>query len=122
MSESLSGHCLCGGVSYVIEGPRRPVWNCHCDRCRRWTGHFMAATNCEHDDLRLTADETLTWHHPADDPNVAYGFCRNCGGSLFWKVVEPPCGRAVRADTLHVDLCRHPGPSDRTAYRAHHLR
>ena len=50
----------------------------------------MAATNCEHDDFRLTSDETLSWHHPTDDPNVAYGFCSRCGSSLFWKVVEPP--------------------------------
>ena len=90
MSDSLSGRCLCGGVDYVIEGPARPVWNCHCHRCRRWTGHFMAATCCEHEDLRFVSDGTLSWHHPADDPNVAYGFCSRCGSSLFWKVVEPP--------------------------------
>ena len=90
MSESLNGRCLCGAVSFVIDGTARPVWNCHCDRCRRWTGHFMAATCCEYDDLRFLADETLAWHHPADDPNVAYGFCTRCGASMFWRVVEPP--------------------------------
>ncbi|WP_423919334.1 GFA family protein [Candidatus Poriferisodalis sp.] len=85
-----SGHCLCGGVSYEVHGPIRQVWNCHCWRCRRWTGHFMAATGCQSSDLRLVSDSTLSWHHPADDPNVAYGFCRECGGSLFWKVTEGP--------------------------------
>ena len=90
MSDPLSGRCLCGDVRYLIEGPPRPVWNCHCHRCRRWTGHFMAATCCEYDDFRLVADETLTWYHPTDDPNVAYGSCTRCGSSLFWRVVEPP--------------------------------
>ena len=95
-----SGHCLCGAVSYEVHGPIRQVWNCHCWRCRRWTGHFMAATGCRRSDLRLVSDATLAWHHPADDPNVAYGFCRECGGSLFWKVLE---GRGDQAD--HVAIC-----------------
>lgn len=85
---------MCGGVRYVIDGPARPVWNCHCERCRRWTGHFTAATSCRRDHLRLTSDGTLAWHHPADEPSVAYGFCRECGSSLFWKVVAVPPGES----------------------------
>ena len=85
-----SGHCLCGGVSYVVDGPVFNAWNCHCWRCRRWTGHHMAVSRCLRSDFRLVSDGTLAWHHPADDPNVAYGFCRNCGSSLFWKVSEGP--------------------------------
>jgi len=50
----------------------------------------MAATCCEYDDLTLLEDGTLHWHHPADDPNVAYGSCRECGSSLFWRVMDPP--------------------------------
>lgn len=81
------GRCLCGGVSYAVDGHLRPVWNCHCWRCRRWTGHFMAATNCARDEIAFDSDETLEWHHPSSDPNVVYGFCRRCGSSLFWTVV-----------------------------------
>ncbi len=90
MSDALTGRCLCGSVRFQIGGPARAVWNCHCERCRRWTGHFMAATSCEYDDFSLLEGETLRWYHPADDPNVAYGFCEQCGGSLFWRVLEPP--------------------------------
>ena len=50
----------------------------------------MAVTNCLRSNFRLVSDDTLAWHHPADDPNVAYGFCSNCGGSLFWRVGEGP--------------------------------
>ena len=94
MAESLSGRCMCGGVRYVVEGPARGVWNCHCDRCRRWTGHFTAATGCRRDDLRLISDETLEWYHPEEWPHVAYGFCRRCGSSLFWQVVAVPPGES----------------------------
>lgn len=96
MAEQLSGRCMCGSVSYVIDGPARGVWNCHCDRCRRWTGHFTAATSCRRDHLRLIADETLEWYHPEEWPDVAYGFCRRCGSSLFWKVLAPPPGESER--------------------------
>ncbi|WP_420438303.1 GFA family protein [Candidatus Poriferisodalis sp.] len=95
-----SGHCMCGGVSYEVHGPIRQVWDCHCWRCRRWTGHFMAATGCERADLRLVSDASLSWYHPADDPNVAYGFCGECGGSMFWRVAE---GELHQID--HIAIC-----------------
>lgn len=94
MADSLSGRCMCGGVSYVIDGPVRDVWNCHCDRCRRWTGHFTAAAGCRRDHLRLIADDTLEWYHPNEWSDVAYGFCQRCGSSLFWQVVAVPPGES----------------------------
>ncbi len=60
----------------------------------------MAASGCLRTDLRFISDETLRWHRPADDPNVAYGFCVRCGGSLFWKVIEGP-----DAQTKRVAIC-----------------
>ncbi len=60
----------------------------------------MAASGCERSDLRLLSAETLAWHHPADDPNVAYGFCRECGSSLFWRIVEGP-----PEQTGHISIC-----------------
>jgi hypothetical protein len=38
------GRCLCGAVTYRVTGLLRDVYNCHCHRCRRFTGHHMAAT------------------------------------------------------------------------------
>ena len=60
----------------------------------------MAGTGCKRSDLRFLSDTTLAWHHPADDPNVAYGFCRECGSSLFWLVAE---GRPDQTD--HIAIC-----------------
>ena len=98
------GHCLCGGVSYEVRGPLRDVWNCHCWRCRRWTGHFIAASSCPAGSLYFTTDSTLAWHHPADDPNVAYGFCQRCGSSMFWRLERGPAEQvgavAICAGTL----------------------
>ena len=59
----------------------------------------MAASGCDAADLRLISDASLAWHHPADDPNVGYGFCRECGASLFWKVGK---GQPHQADTISI--------------------
>ena len=80
-----TGACLCGGVQYRITGPMRDVIQCHCERCRRTSGHHVAATQARVDDIELERAETLAWFVPADDPGVRYGFCQTCGSSLFWQ-------------------------------------
>jgi hypothetical protein len=59
----------------------------------------MAASGCKSADLRLVSDASLRWHHPADDPNVAYGFCGECGGSVFWKVLD---GKPHQIDSISI--------------------
>jgi hypothetical protein len=83
-TEMPSGHCCCTAVSYTIDGPLCDVVNCHCDRCRRITGHFLAATAAAVADITITdPDANLTWYEPTAD--VGYGFCRTCGSTLFWR-------------------------------------
>jgi len=77
-----SGRCLCGAVSFHISGELRPVIYCHCEQCRRSSGHFVAATACRRAQLSFDADETLTWYRSS--PAAQRGFCRACGSSLFW--------------------------------------
>lgn len=78
-----SGACLCGGVRYAYAGPLRPVVACHCEQCRRTSGHFVAATQGRRERLELTRDEDLRWY--ASSPGVRRGFCGTCGASLFWE-------------------------------------
>jgi hypothetical protein len=76
----------------------RDVVNCYCERCRRFTGHHMAATAADAADVRV--DDTtgsLSWH-PV--PGAAYGFCRACGSSLFWRAEETPGRWSVCAGAL----------------------
>jgi hypothetical protein len=82
-----TGRCLCGGISFTTHGPLRPVIDCHCHRCRRWSGHHVAATSTALADLVLVdPDGLLRWH---EVPGAAYGFCSRCGSSLFWRSDEP---------------------------------
>lgn len=78
-----TGGCLCGGVRYTIHGPARAVIFCHCEQCRRTSGHFVAATACAPDDLELTRGDSLRWY--ASSSSADRGFCATCGSNLFWR-------------------------------------
>jgi hypothetical protein len=97
-ARTTSGRCLCGDVTYTVTGPLRDVTDCHCERCRRFTGHHMAASAAAVADLHIE-DETgrLTWH-PV--PGAAYGFCGTCGSSMFWRADSDPGRMSVCAGTL----------------------
>jgi hypothetical protein len=78
-----TGGCACRAVRYRVEGDLRPVVACHCETCRRITGHHVAATACGRDRLTLESAGTLTWW--ASSPGIRRGFCGRCGGNLFWE-------------------------------------
>lgn len=78
-----TGGCLCGAVRYEVTGPLRQVVACHCEQCRRSSGHFVAATAARHGDVRLIASEGLRWFRSS--PAARRGFCGICGSSLFWE-------------------------------------
>jgi len=83
MTKTLSGRCLCGGVQYKIDGAARDVVACHCEQCRRTSGHYVAATRTNLEDFTLVADDTLVWYQSSDV--AKRGFCQRCGGNLFWQ-------------------------------------
>lgn len=83
-SKATSGSCLCGEVTWRSSGPVRSVLECHCHRCQKVTGNYMAASAAANDSLTIEGDG-LRWYSPPDDPNVAYGFCPRCGSSLFYR-------------------------------------
>lgn len=78
-----TGGCLCGAVRYEVTGPLRPVLACHCEMCRRQSGHFVAATAARHEHVRLVKSEGLRWYRSS--PEARRGFCGTCGSSLFWE-------------------------------------
>lgn len=93
------GRCLCGGIRYAVQGELRDVINCHCERCRRLTGHHMAATSGARADLTVDDPESLLrWFSPV--PEAKYGFCGRCGSSLFWYSTVDAGRWSICAGTL----------------------
>ncbi|MGI9465410.1 MAG: GFA family protein [Aestuariivirgaceae bacterium] len=76
------GSCLCGKVAYEVTGNLRDVVGCHCQQCRKVTGHIMAATAAKLVDFNIIRDDGLARYRSSD--TAERGFCRTCGSSLFW--------------------------------------
>ena len=79
------GACLCGAISFEVEGALAPPDACHCTQCRRQSGHYWASTNVARDALTVRGAENVTWFQSS--AKVRRGFCSTCGSVLFW---DPP--------------------------------
>lgn len=91
----MNGSCLCGAVTYQVDGPMRPVVACHCTQCRKATGHFVSATSALRDDIQVQGD--VTWFRSSD--TARRGFCCTCGSNLFWD--GPGANMSIMAGTLN---------------------
>ena len=107
-----TGSCLCGAVRYEVDGPLRKVVYCHCEQCRKTSGHYVAATAVDIEHLHVTEDSGLTWYQSSDI--ARRGFCKVCGSGLFWEpahrkymavwagTLDAPTGLTSR-EHIHVD-------------------
>lgn len=80
MTEGAKGGCLCEAVRYRVNGPLRPVVACHCQQCRKTSGHHVAATAALREDLDISG--TVKWFVSSE--SATRGFCPTCGSNLFW--------------------------------------
>ncbi len=93
-----TGGCLCGAVRYQVSGALRPVVACHCEQCRKTSGHYVAATSAHRDAVSIDGD--VTWYHASD--TARRGFCKICGSSLFWDGSGENI--SIHAGTMDSDL------------------
>lgn len=78
----LTGRCLCEAISYRIEGPLGPIFNCHCSKCRRWHGSaFRTRASIRRAQFRWLSGEHLLTQFKSSD-NVTKTFCSVCGSNL----------------------------------------
>jgi hypothetical protein len=80
------GACLCGAVTFEVEGSLSSVEACHCSQCRKWTGHFLASTEVRRSALMVHDPDRVSWFHSSE--KVRRGFCPNCGTSLFFDPLD----------------------------------
>ena len=73
--------CLCGDVSWEIDGPFRFMSHCHCSRCRKSHGTpFATYLPGPADTLKLRgADAIARWE---SSPGFFRTFCRTCGSKV----------------------------------------
>ena len=86
MIQPITGGCMCGGVRYAVDGKLRDIIACHCEQCRRSSGHFVAATACRREHFKLLRQDSLQWYSAV--PGYRRGFCNVCGSSLFFEETD----------------------------------
>lgn len=86
MPQTLSAKCACGAVTANLTGPFRDAVACHCETCRRQSGHYVAATCIDARGLHLLTCERLKWWEVSE--KAQRGFCADCGSLMFWRETE----------------------------------
>jgi len=80
----IKGQCLCGAVSFEIQGPVTPPSLCHCSQCRRLHGAQGAYTSAPASAYRISGEENLNWRRLVHSEQA---FCKVCGSKLFWREI-----------------------------------
>lgn len=80
-----SGSCLCGAVRFTVQGDLTEPNACHCQACRKQTGHFLASVAVPRSSLWVEGEADVKWYQSSE--KVRRGFCRVCGSTLFWDPI-----------------------------------
>ena len=86
----IRGGCLCGNIRYEVRGPVGLVNNCHCIMCRKAHGAaFATYGRVKSEDFTLLsgADDLGSYQ---SSPPVTRTFCKKCGSSLQFIVIDRP--------------------------------
>jgi hypothetical protein len=75
-----NGSCVCGQTSYSAFD-LADVSYCHCEQCRKMTGHYMAACQAKRDKIKINGKIKWFYTHAGS----RHGFCDNCGAHMFWQ-------------------------------------
>ena len=81
-SATVRGTCLCGAVSFELDGPLPKFYRCHCSLCRRQSGTAgNAATLVATERFRWLSGQTQvgSWTKAS---GFRSDFCRACGSPL----------------------------------------
>ncbi len=88
-SVTFTGRCLCGAVTYRVEGVIRDMNYCDCRGCQVASGAFKAPWVVVHRDAMAISGETARVRgdrkrYPKCDRHGERVFCPRCGTQLCW--------------------------------------
>ncbi|QKV17231.1 GFA family protein [Oricola thermophila] len=83
MTSKHSGSCLCGAVTFEIEGTFDRFMLCHCSRCRKFSGTAHASNLfCDTGTLTFLSGEEKIRHFDVPGTRFLKAFCADCGSPL----------------------------------------
>ena len=107
---TMTGQCLCGSVSYKIEGDMQMCGVCHCKNCQRQAGSSYSVLFALSDDQIEVSGDLTTYEDKADSGNIVNRhFCGTCGSPVLTTVPTQPGMTFVKAGTLDDSSVLKPG-------------
>ena len=100
---AITGHCLCGKVSYSVDADPVVVLLCHCEDCRRQSGAaFSTNVVVPSAALDLEGESMKTYETVGSDSGAARGriFCGDCGSPLVTTMADMEDLVVIKSGTL----------------------
>lgn len=79
----LQGRCLCGAVSYTLEGELLYLYNCHCAECRAFSGASFATNASVETAAFALQDPGDRLRRYATANGGGRYFCSDCGSPIY---------------------------------------
>lgn len=104
-----TGSCLCGGVTYVVQGDLPLIQVCHCKQCRKANGSaFACAIPIDSANFTLQSGGDLLKSYEST-PGKLRKFCGRCGSPIYSQRTAMPDKLRLRAGVLDGDIQTRPG-------------
>lgn len=89
MQHHYSGSCLCGEVTFNIDGKLEHFFLCHCSRCRKDSGSAHSANLFSRTAvLNILTGEDKIRHYLVPNTTHSHTFCSTCGSSLPSRIID----------------------------------
>ena len=110
-----TGRCLCGDITFTVNGAPKGASACHCTQCRKQSGHYWASAYVPQTEIEISGP--VSWYEAS--AAAKRGFCAHCGTLLFWKAHDEDTisfSLGVLEDPTGLKLERHIFVADKGAY------
>ena len=101
MKLDISGHCLCGSVSFECNAEPIFQGSCHCDDCRRSSGSLYGSFVFVPAESVTITGQTHSYQHKSDrGSTMTKEFCPTCGSQMFSLNTHFPERRGIRVGII----------------------
>ncbi len=98
-----TGRCLCGAVTYELDGDLIATAVCHCDHCQRQSGGAFSVNLVAHESQLTVTGELKTYEETGENDDGVYvrrKFCPTCGSPIVSELALSAGVIAVKAGSL----------------------
>jgi hypothetical protein len=106
---TIKGACLCGAVTYEVQGDPIFVGHCACENCQKSTGGGHSTVAAFPEPQVSIRGEATSYDGKGDSGQpTTYQFCPKCGSRLFTRATVMPGVVMVTLGTMDADADLQP--------------